>query len=570
MIQEESSEDELQSESHSTPRKSSPLKRLRSGRRAEEPEPRRTRRRTRNVASYEDDEEDDAPVSSFRRRRSSAIEIEDAEPESSGDDAPELYSSPGRKRATRATTNKSYQHDDFVVLSSDDEIREIRSSNKSQKTKRKTKASKSAKEDIFVVSDNEEDEEDPEEEEVPARKKRLRRQRQLTELEKEDLDEDLKNLRSSPPSDHGRPKRAANSRKDALAALKRRRAGLEEEPRSPTRRAANGRQPLVIESSEEEEGEGEDAPLDIDDVGFYEGPADARQRGRLDGEDEADDFVVDDDEDGPMGIPDDLDIDLPIYLTGVTRMKPKELFRYAVEWMVQKKLNPAYNMDKEKYDITFQRLDDEVRGLSGSKFTSSVWTRDFTVSLQARPGIEVIELSGLQTEMIDKCQACNRSGHPATFRIEFTGKPYNPHSLEPIEQEGDEEDSDDENDPEDSDSDSDREEYDHKDRLVPSEKRAYSVGRFCKENAMTAHALEHWKFQLNCWIVEWLDAEGHLTNELIVKRDRWDEPKRRKYARKVVKEMEEVGQIKQLHRQFRDEIDSAKERKSAWQRGGGE
>jgi ribosome-binding protein aMBF1 (putative translation factor) len=63
-----------------------------------------------------------------------------------------------------------------------------------------------------------------------------------------------------------------------------------------------------------------------------------------------------------------------------------------------------------------------------------------------------------------------------------------------------------------------------------------------------------------------LEAEGHLTDMKIVKRDKWDEPRRRKYAKKVVEAMEEEGQVRELWKQFREEIDSARERKSGWQR----
>ena len=52
----------------------------------------------------------------------------------------------------------------------------------------------------------------------------------------------------------------------------------------------------------------------------------------------------------------------------------------------------------------------------------------------------------------------------------------------------------------------------------------------------------------------------------MVKRDRWDELRRRKYAKKVVEEMEANGVVRDLWKQFREEIDSARERKSGWQR----
>ena len=552
------SEDELMS---ATPKRSSPLKRLRQGSKQEASARRNTRSSRRRQA--EDDSEDEEVAPSTRRRKSSVIEISEGEAESSGDDAPELYSSPGRKRQNKQpkrNVTKSYSEDDgFVVLSDEDSEDAPRHTSSRKKPSRKSKATKSTKEDSFMVSDDEDVQLEDEEDEAPVRKRRLkRRHHEITDVEQEELDEDVENLRSSPP-DARKRKRKPNAREEAMAALKRSRAGVGNGRSSPSPQA-NGHQRYSGDTSEEEEyGE-----ADADEE--YEVAAAVRRRGALDGEDEEDDFVVSDDENEPLGMPDDVDIELPIWLTGLTRMKPKELFRFAVEWMVQKKLNPAYNQEKEKYDITFQRLDDEVRGLAGSKFTSSAWTRDFTISLQARPGIELTELHGLLHEIgEEKCMACNRSGHPATYQIQFTGRPYDPRTLEPLEQDGDDEDSD-EDDDNSADSDNPREEYDHKSRLVPPESKCYNVGRFCKDNAMTAHALEHWKFQLNCWIVEKLEEDGHLTDKKVVKRDKWDEPRRRKYARKVVEVMEENGDVRELWRQFREEIDSAREKKSGWQR----
>ena len=58
-------------------------------------------------------------------------------------------------------------------------------------------------------------------------------------------------------------------------------------------------------------------------------------------EDEEDaEFIVEDDPNDTLGAP---DVDMPLWASKYSRMKGKDLFKFAVEWMVQKKINPAFN-----------------------------------------------------------------------------------------------------------------------------------------------------------------------------------------------------------------------------------
>ncbi|KAF2838055.1 hypothetical protein M501DRAFT_1004882 [Patellaria atrata CBS 101060] len=264
-------------------------------------------------------------------------------------------------------------------------------------------------------------------------------------------------------------------------------------------------------------------------------------------EDENDEDFIVSDEDDTLGAP----VDMPLAFTNVATMKAKGLFKYAVQWFVQRKINPAFDHDAEIYDLAFKKLDDQVKGLVGSKFTSSVWRQDFTYALQARPEIIVNELSGGFKGL--GCEACGRQSHPATFTIQFQGTPYHIETLDEVS----EEDSDDEP--------ARRgEQYDSKGRVIPSEDRIYNLGVFCKNNATTAHTLAHWRYHLNDWIVDYLENQGYCSAEKLVERERWSTKKRGKYANEVVEEMMKAGEIERLYRDFQAETDTAREAKQLW------
>lgn len=77
------------------------------------------------------------------------------------------------------------------------------------------------------------------------------------------------------------------------------------------------------------------------------------------------------------------------------------------------------------------------------------------------------------------------------------------------------------------------------------------------QNARTAHALAHWRFHLNEWVIDYLRNESYLTADKIVQRDGWSVRKRRKAANKIADRMETEGEVKRLYRDFRHEISTA-------------
>ncbi len=80
--------------------------------------------------------------------------------------------------------------------------------------------------------------------------------------------------------------------------------------------------------------------------------------------------------------------------------------------------------------------------------------------------------------MEDKCQACNRSKHPAKWLLTFSGPAYDKRSLERVSPK----------DPDASSSDSDEEETDQGE----DKEEKWWVGSICCANAEVTHSLYHW------------------------------------------------------------------------------
>lgn len=252
------------------------------------------------------------------------------------------------------------------------------------------------------------------------------------------------------------------------------------------------------------------------------------------------DFV--DDDDYSVDAPADL-ADIPLEFTRHAHKKPIEHFKDVVEWMVHNRLNPAFARSDPVYTIAVRKLDDVVQGYAGSKFMSAAWKAEFTETLKKYPDCTKVDVP---TMFDQKCEACGRSGHPAKHQLTFSGKPYNRDSLEDLS--SDEEDSD---------------EPDNDNSPLPqSHVKAFFLGRTCNANAETAHALYHWRHQLNQFVLILLRSEGHLSPQKIMDMDGWSMKKKEKYANGVVDGMEANGQMKDLYREFKQNLEVAREAKN--------
>ncbi|EKD19888.1 hypothetical protein MBM_01840 [Drepanopeziza brunnea f. sp. 'multigermtubi' MB_m1] len=284
-----------------------------------------------------------------------------------------------------------------------------------------------------------------------------------------------------------------------------------------------------------------------------------RQRGDSSDEEAGEsDFVIEDDE-GPLGVP-DYTMDIPLEFTHAAHKSPKEHFRDVIEWMVQNKLNPGFARDDPVYRQGFAKLDSEYLGYADSKFVSTQWTAEFTRAVYARPMMRVTKLrpgEGVEILGEAKCQPCNHRKHQPTFALQFTGKAYQKDTLEEIDGDSDSEDA-----ASDGSDDGDKASVNSKGFALPSQEKVWMSGSVCAQNAQQAHTLVHWRWHLNDWVVSSLEEEGHLQPCKLAEREKMTSKKRMKLANKVVDRWGEENKIKTLYRDFKSQLDTARELKA--------
>ncbi|KAL4934714.1 uncharacterized protein BDV17DRAFT_13260 [Aspergillus undulatus] len=268
-----------------------------------------------------------------------------------------------------------------------------------------------------------------------------------------------------------------------------------------------------------------------------------------------DDFVLEDDDD-KLGAPSGLD-DMPIEFSRHSYKQLKDYFQDAVEWMVHNQLNPAFPRSDPVYRVAFDKLETEVRGRAGSQLVSSVWNTDFRRALLARPHIET---TAYPTEFAHPCDACNRSGHPASSDLKLYGKAYSLETLEPLAAaDSDDDDDDDDDKQSDSDEESNQQEQDRDGYTLPDEDKHFYLGSHCKKMAEMAHTLTHWRIHLNEWVVEHLKITGQFSDKKILKRSGYSQKKKNKSAARAFNKMVESGEVKKLWRDFHINLRVARE-----------
>jgi hypothetical protein len=294
------------------------------------------------------------------------------------------------------------------------------------------------------------------------------------------------------------------------------------------------------------------------------------------GEEEMNDFIEEDDE-GTLGVPGEL-VEIPLEFTRHSRKPLKEHFRDVVEWLVRFKFEPNFDeKHNELYMLGWKKLDDEVAGLASSKFASSAWKPEFRRALNARPKFVSVELPrGDLDRLFGTCEACGRSGHPATWTVSFEGAAYygskktDPHFLEDVESEEDEDESPSQPSSGSSSPEARRPKIDRDEdkNELPPETRQWSVGSVCKSNAETAHTLIHWKHNLLQWVGDTLENDGHMTPQQIAARTKMKRKHRNKAVDAIISQWDAQRVIETLYRDFKAVLDEARN-KSTTGRGGG-
>ncbi|KAK2868125.1 hypothetical protein FQN49_003131 [Arthroderma sp. PD_2] len=365
-----------------------------------------------------------------------------------------------------------------------------------------------------------------------------------------DLQEDLEELRDSDVIEgrtRGTPtvSAAKAKRQQQLDLLRRRRAGekqlksvgasAEDVDKEEKCSASDG-----LDNSDDsgDSSSSEDSQLDVDsDVE----PALSED---IDLDKYEEDFVLEDDDE--LGVPAD-EVEVPFEFTRHRYKRLKDHFKDVIEWMVHNKLNPAFHRDDAVYEMAFRKVKDEVTGLAGSQFVSSVWDNDFLSALKARPRIVVLPYPTAEGH---PCDACKRAKHPASYDIRFDGFPYVYDTLEPV--------CGDDSSEEDEVQEEDRGNIDSEGNVIPNEDTHFYLGRHCQSKASMAHTLFHWRYHLNEWVVGYLERKGIFEDSEVLKREHWSQRKRTKYSNEVVDTMGEVGEVDRLWRDFNLNLKTAR------------
>ncbi|OGE56254.1 hypothetical protein PENARI_c003G12288 [Penicillium arizonense] len=378
--------------------------------------------------------------------------------------------------------------------------------------------------------------------------------RNISDQAKLDIAEDLEDLQDSAVRKSRTRGHVAESARDKrlkhLETLRRRRAGLKEE-----------------ESEEESEEVSDSDVQEVDQNGNQISPSTRKiswQQHDVDSDVESaiaanedldryeDDFVLED-EQNDLGVPTE---GIPLEFTRHAYKQPKDYFRDVVYWMVQNKLNPAFPRSDPMFKMAFMKLEDEVKGRSGSQLISSVWSPQFIYAIQARPSMDI---TSYPTEEDHPCDACRRSGHPASADLTLYGKAYSLETLEPLN-----DDDSDEQSKEDDDNENDGNDRDRDGHIIPPEGTHFYLGRTCKGRAELAHTLTHWRYHLNEWVIDYLDGMGHMADDEILKRNDMSAKKKTRNANDVLDEMVAGGIVDGLWRDFHISLRSAREKESIY------
>ncbi|KAI1267284.1 hypothetical protein F5Y18DRAFT_379744 [Xylariaceae sp. FL1019] len=422
-------------------------------------------------------------------------------------------------------------------------------------------------EDGHEKDEDEEDEDEEDEPVVPTSSRKRQRRPTMVELDGSDSSDNEPVVPSSPvkrrriihkssPIKRARHKGHRSEKEKKKELLQRRRAGekidrlTSSEPSSDDgerRGFYDSNSEDDFEALKEFDDEEEEEEVDEATVSRKAKKAKPKKDKQKASNDEDSDSFVTDDDDAPLGAP----VDIPLEFTAQAHKPLKEQFPHVVEWLVHNKINPAFERKDAVYTNAWRKLNDEVQGLANSKFTSSAWRIDFARALRYRPKLEAYETRGTRT-LPENCEACGRSGHPATWEIEFSGTPYHKDTLQEVESEDD-----DKSDANDGDSDGNAS-VDTQGMPLPRQGKRWNVGAVCSSNAETAHSLIHWKHALMEWVDQRLEDDGWGGAQKVTEREKMKPKRRRELANSIVDSWSERGVVAALYRDFKKTLEDAR------------
>ena len=251
--------------------------------------------------------------------------------------------------------------------------------------------------------------------------------------------------------------------------------------------------------------------------------------------------------------------DNPLDTMRLGSMKLRELWSHAIEWMVKKSLDLDLK-ESERFRRVFERLDNKPSGLVRSRFNSSSWKPGFITAL-FRPRMSSVQIAS-ETET---CDACNQTRHTATFRVEFSGKPYHPDTLDEVG--GDNNINGDSNDHV-----SSRHvsgvAHGHidtaRDNRLLADHCIWYLGSTCMNKAQTSHDLQHWRYRIYSSVTRWLNKHKYNTREEVEKRNERGTADLDKYAVDIVERMNRTGKSEKTWQVYKDIVEDAYASRDSW------
>jgi hypothetical protein len=255
----------------------------------------------------------------------------------------------------------------------------------------------------------------------------------------------------------------------------------------------------------------------------------------------ADEYDVDDDDfsaeseendDGFIESDDEAIPQLPLNFSSLAAASAEDFFEDILRWMVHLILRDVI-LDEEIYQLAHDKIQRQC-GTWGESFRSSVWRPDYIKAMLARPVMQTRMLT-FEGALGAQCDGCSRADTHSTAEVWFMGNPYDPYTLEDIEQTAGEPIVD----------------------IQGNELRdeEFCLGKTCFQNTVVAHPLGHWKYLLKKMVERSLGRE--LTRSEVARREDWTDLKRAEHADDITDQLLNSGDATDIWKEFKTSVSHA-------------